>query len=376
MIPRLSTCHSVTFQGIRAIKSGSIPNAVSHLTQISKRFNSTMDGQLTEMEEQDIRFRKQRELAMKLVKVKHYADMFPEHTNPGTTHYKKPVHDHLHKGRPVKELTVPMKRNAGRNNTGQITVRGLGGGHKRRVRILDFHRLEAGRNQVVRIEYDPNRSGHIALLKHMETGNLSYIVAPQGLRGGDIVESFRQGIPKDFMEEMDRTNNGEIDEALLSARILQRGNCLPLRMIPVGSIIHCIGLNSQRRSQLVRAAGTFGKILGKDQERQLAIIKLCSGEQRYISLDCHATLGVVSNKEHQLISWGKAGRRRYLGKRPVVRGMAMNAKDHPHGGGRGKSKSNKFTQSMWGQLKFTKTRMRPNPMCIKNRKGRVIRHKK
>ncbi|KAI3402566.2 RML2 [Candida oxycetoniae] len=342
------------------------------------RFNSTSssDHQLTELELQDIKYRKQRELSLKLVKIKNYGDYFEKHTHPGSTHFKKPVHDHLHKGGPVKELTVPKKKTSGRNNTGKITIRGRGGGHKRRVRLVDFHRWDAGKNKVVRIEYDPNRSGHIALLENEKTGNLSYIVAPQGLRSGDIVESFRRGIPEDFVEEMRKTNNGEIDDALLSARVLQRGNCLPLRMLPVGSIIHSIGLAPERRAQLVRSAGTFGKILAKDIVKEKAIVKLCSGEHRYIPLDCHATLGVVSNKEHQLISWGKAGRRRHLGRRPVTRGMAMNACDHPHGGGRGKSKSNKVSQSMWGLKKFQKTRLKPNPLVIRNRKGRAIRHKK
>ncbi|CAX42571.1 ribosomal protein of the large subunit, mitochondrial precursor, putative [Candida dubliniensis CD36] len=357
---------------------GNAANPAVSLLKCSRgfiRFNST--SEFTELELQDIKYRKQRELSLKLTKMKNYGDAFPVHSHPGSTHYKKPVHDHLHKGRPVKELTVARShRSSGRNNEGKITVRGRGGGHKKRARLIDFHRWNAGRQEVVRIEYDPNRSGHIALLKHLETGDLSYILAPQGLRSGDIVESFRQGIPKDFMEEMERTNNGEIDDALLSARILQRGNCLPLRMLPVGSIIHNIGLRPGDRAQLVRSAGTFGKILSKHPEKNRAVIKLSSGEQRYVILDCHATLGVVSNKEHQLISWGKAGRSRYRGFRPKVRGVAMNACDHPHGGGRGKSKSNKVSQSMWGLKKFQKTRLRPNPDQIRNRKGHLINHDK
>lgn len=341
----------------------------------SSSSSPSQDQQLTDLEAQDIKYRKQRELSLRLVKIKNYGDYFPPHTHPGSTHYKKPVHDHLHKGRPVKELTAPKKKTAGRNNKGQITIRGRGGGHKQRVRLLDFHRWELGKNKVVRIEYDPNRSGHIALLENVTTGNLSYILAPQGLRSGDVVESFRQGIPQDFIEEMKRTNNGEIDDALLSARILQRGNCLPLKMLPVGSIIHNIALHPGQRAQLVRSAGTFGKILSKHPEKSRAIIKLSSGEHRFVHLDCHATLGVVSNKEHQLISWGKAGRARHRGRRPITRGVAMNANDHPHGGGRGKSKSNKFSQSKWGLKKFQKTRLRANPNVIRNRKGRMVRHK-
>ncbi|KAI5959507.1 RML2 [Candida pseudojiufengensis] len=373
MIPSLSK--RLTTSQLRSV------HGVFNSKSISKliiRFNSSSSttNQLTDLEAQDIKYRKQRELSLKLVKIKNYGDFFPPHTHPGSTHYKKPVHDHLHKGKPIKELTLPKKKNAGRNNKGQITIRGRGGGHKQRIRLLDFHRWESGKNKVLRIEYDPNRSGHIALLENVTTGDLSYILAPQGLRSGDIVESFRQGIPEDFIEEMKKTNNGEIDDALLSARVLQRGNCLPLRMLPVGSIIHNIGLRPGNRAQLVRSAGTFGKILSKHTEKSKAIIKLSSGEHRYVHLDCHATLGVVSNKEHQLISWGKAGRARHRGRKPITRGVAMNACDHPHGGGRGKSKSNKLTQSMWGLKKFQKTRIKPNPSVIRNRKGRMVRHKK
>ncbi|CAK9437795.1 mitochondrial 54S ribosomal protein uL2m [Lodderomyces beijingensis] len=381
MIPRITS--QSLFKASRNSASRVAPSSATCSANLL-RFRSTItntdpsinSSQLTELEEQDIRFRKQRELELKLTKIKHYGELFPVHTHPGSTHYKKPVHEHLHKGRPIKALTVPLKKTSGRNNSGQIRVRGRGGGHKRRVRLVDFHRYEPGKNKVVRIEYDPNRSGHLALLQHMETGNLSYIIAPQGLRGGDIVESFRDGIPQDFMEEMKRNNNGEVDDALLSARVLQRGNCLPLKMLPVGSIIHNVGLNPNRGSQLIRSAGTFGKILAKDAAKNKAIVKMSSGEHRYIQLNCHATLGVVSNKEHQLISWGKAGRSRYRGRRPMVRGVAMNACDHPHGGGRGKSKSNKVTQSMWGLKKFAKTRLVPNKLVIRNRKGRMIRHKK
>ncbi|CAI5758498.1 unnamed protein product [Candida verbasci] len=339
------------------------------------RFNSTSnESNLTELELDDIRFRRQRELQLKQVELKKYGDTFPKHSHPGSTHFKKPIHSHLYKGRPIKELTVAKKMNGGRNNRGVITVRGRGGGHKRRARLIDFHRIGSGKHEVIRIEYDPNRSGHIALIKNLETNNLSYILAPQGLRQGDFVESFRKGIPKDFIEEMKLNNNGEIDDALLSARILQRGNCVPLKMLPVGSIIHSIGLSPNRPAQLVRSAGTFGKILSKHPEKGKAIVKLSSGEHRYILLDCHATLGVVSNKEHQLINWGKAGRSRYRGFKPKVRGVAMNACDHPHGGGRGKSKSNKHSQSMWGLKKFQKTRTIPNKDVIRNRKGRMVRH--
>ncbi|EEQ36478.1 putative 54S ribosomal protein [Clavispora lusitaniae] len=308
---------------------------------------------MTDLEKKDAIYRRQRKLAMAQVKVKSYAN---GHLQPGSTHFKKPIHDHLHKGPPLRELTVAKKQTAGRNNTGHITIRGRGGGHKRRVRLVDSHRLTGGRQTVVRIEYDPNRSGHIALLKHNETGDLSYILASSGLRAGDVVESFRPGLPADFLREMEENNNGEIDEALLNSRIMQRGNCLPLHMLPVGSIIHNIGLHPNGRGQLVRAAGTFARLLSKHPAQGKVIVRLSSGEHRYVNMKCHATLGVVSNKEHQATSWGKAGRSRHRGFRPQVRGVAMNAFDHPHGGGRGKSKSNKVSQSMWGLKKFAKTR--------------------
>lgn len=317
------------------------------------RFQSGVLSDLTDLEQKDELFRRQRKLAMTSVNIKSYAN---GHLQPGSTHFKKPVHTHLHKAGPIRELTVPKKKTSGRNNTGVITIRGRGGGHKQRARLVDSHRLISGKQNVVRIEYDPNRSGHIALLEHSVTGDLSYILAASGLRAGDSVESFRAGLPTDFVEEMARTNNGEIDDALLTARIMQRGNCLPLNMIPVGSLLHNIGLHVGGRGQLVRSAGSFARLLSKHPEKNKAIVKLSSGEQRYVNLDCHASLGVVSNKEHKSISWGKAGRSRHRGFRPMVRGVAMNAFDHPHGGGRGKSKSNKVSQSMWGIKKFAKTR--------------------
>lgn len=333
------------------------------------RFSSTgaAEPEHTELELEHIKYMKQRELARKQIKMKTIAR---GHAFPGSTHFARPIHEHLHPGRPVRELTVRKKMTAGRNNTGKITVRGRGGGHKRRVRLLDSYRLRPGKQTVVRIEYDPNRSAHIALLKHNSSGDLSYILATQGLRAGDVVESFRAGIPRDFMQEMEKYNNGEIDDALLSTRTLQRGNCLPIHMLPVGSIVHSVGLRPGGRAQLIRSAGTFAKILSKNPATGKAIIKLSSGEHRYVHMSCCATLGIVSNKEHQLTMWGKAGRARYRGFRPLSRGVAMNAHDHPHGGGRGKSKSNKHTQSMWGLKKFKKTRTHKhvNKMKVKDRR--------
>lgn len=330
------------------------------------RFNSS-GSEMTELEVQDVLYNRQRKLAASSVRIKSWAN---GHLQPGSTHFKKPVHDHLFKGRPIKELTLPFKKTGGRNRTGKITVRGRGGGHKKRARLVDSHRMAPGKQTVIRIEYDPTRSGHIALIKHEESQLLSYILAAQGLREGDVVESFRTGLPSDFIEEMNQTNNGEIDDALLTSRKIQRGNCLPLHMLPVGSIIHNIGLHKGGRGQLQKSAGTFARLLSKNDGK--ALIKLSSGEHRYVDVNCHATLGVVSNKEHNLISWGKAGRSRHRGFRPQVRGVAMNAHDHPHGGGRGKSKSNKVSQSMWGLKKFQKTRKfkRVNKMKVKDRRDK------
>ena len=319
------------------------------LARLARRANLGM----TELEEKDTLYQRQRKLAAANVVIKLHAN---GHLQPGSTHYKKPVHEHLWRGKPIRELTVAKRKTAGRNNTGKITVRGRGGGHKQRARLIDSHRWQEGKHHVVRIEYDPNRTGHIALLRNEVTNNLSYILAPQGLREGDVVESFRLGLPEDFLQEMAATNNGEIDDALLNARIMQRGNCLPLKMLPVGSIIHNIALDPRGRGLLVKLAGTFARILSKHPEQKKVVVKLSSGEVRYIHQDCPATLGVVSNKEHQAVQWGKAGRSRHRGFRPQTRGVAMNANDHPHGGGRGKSKSNKVSQSMWGLKKFAKTR--------------------
>lgn len=292
------------------------------------------------------------------------------HGRPGSTHYRKPIHLHLHTGQPVKALTAPLKKTGGRNITGRITIRGRGGGHKRRARFVDFYRNEPGKSEILRIEYDPNRSAHIALIHNIETDRVSYVLATLGLRAGDVIESFRSGIPKDFLDEMEKTNNSVIDESLLFSRIIKKGNCLPLRLIPTGSLIHSIALNPDGKAKLMRSAGTFARLLSKNTETNKVVIKLSSGEHRYVHIDCIATLGVVSNKEHQLISWGKAGKSRQRGFRPKVRGVAMNCVDHPHGGGRGKSKSNKVSQSKWGVKKFAKTRTSKNynKMKVKDRR--------
>lgn len=349
-----NTPHNSTLQ------SQFVRNASSPATTESKLATSSLKAtalvqsalRLTDLELAEDRFQLQKSLANRVTQIKSYAK---GNLHPGSTHYRKPVHVHLHKGRPVKALTVMKKNTGGRNNTGKITIRGRGGGHRRRARIIDYHRVKPGVHRVIRIEYDPNRLGHIALILSPDK-ELLYILAPQGLRPGDQVESFRSGLPKDFVDLMKQTNNGNVDDALLAVRIMKRGNCIPIHMIPTGSIIHAIGLRPDGRAQLARAAGTFARLLSKHPQENKVIVKLSSGEQRYVDMNCHASLGVVSNKEHKLISWGKAGKSRQRGRRPVVRGVAMNAHDHPHGGGRGKSKSNKVSQSMWGIKKFAKTR--------------------
>ncbi|ODV59306.1 mitochondrial 54S ribosomal protein uL2m [Ascoidea rubescens DSM 1968] len=320
-------------------------------------FNSleiiTENTHLTELENLDNLNEKRKLLSKEHVRIKKHKP-----TNPGIRWFRRPIHEHLHKGKPIRHLTIPKKQWGGRNNSGQITVRHRGGGHRRRIRIIDYNRWESGKQTVVRIEYDPNRSAHIALLKHNKTEELSYIIAGEGLRAGDTVESFRKGFDKD------------VDASLLASTICAKGNCLKLSMIPVGTIINNIGILENGPARFCRGAGTFGRLMQKIPEKNRAIVKLKSGELRYVSLEAIATIGVVSNASHQLEMWGKAGRARRRGIRPTVRGVAMNKRDHPHGGGRGKSKSNKLSMSPWGQLaKGYKTRRgkHVNKMKVKDR---------
>ncbi|KAL4892166.1 translation protein SH3-like domain-containing protein [Aspergillus ambiguus] len=295
---------------------------------------------------------------------------------PGIRHLRRPINDHLWKGRPVHKLTFPKRGHAkgGRNNSGRVTIRHRGGGHKRRIRMVDFERAAPGPHVVERIEHDPGRSAHIALVRSQETKRLSYILAADGMRAGDVVQSYMSGIPKDLWESM----GGVVDPGVLAARTAWRGNCLPLHMIPVGTLIFNVGLRPNKGGQLCRSAGTFATVIAKgtnsqarpgDQEteegaevkkltqrekqKQQRIaehvtIRLQSGEVRLIHKDCCATVGVASNPNYQYSQLGKAGRSRWLNIRPTVRGLAMNAADHPHGGGRGKSKGNVDPKSPWG----------------------------
>ncbi|HZO81958.1 MAG TPA: 50S ribosomal protein L2 [Candidatus Binataceae bacterium] len=230
---------------------------------------------------------------------------------------------------PEKSLLMPLKHSGGRNNLGRMTARHRGGGHKRRLRVIDFRRNHDGvPAKVAALEYDPNRSANVALLYYAD-GAKSYILAPEGLRVGDRVESGPQAD-------------------------IKPGNALPLRAIPLGTVVHAIELKPGAGAQLARGAGAAAQLMAK--EGMYALLKLPSGEQRMVQAECRATVGQVGNLEHENISIGKAGRSRHLGKRSHVRGIAMNPVDHPHGGGEGRSKGN-HPQSPWGMpTKGYKTR--------------------
>ncbi|KFY43343.1 hypothetical protein V495_04005 [Pseudogymnoascus sp. VKM F-4514 (FW-929)] len=270
---------------------------------------------------------------------------------PGVRHLKRAINDHLWKGRPFLPLTFAKKGHGkgGRNNSGRVTIRHRGGGHKTRIRTVDFERMVPGPHTVERIEHDPGRTAHIALLNEDATGKKSYIVAPEGMRAGDVVQSYRAGIPKDLLDSM----GGVVDPGVLAAKTAWRGNCLPLHMVPMGSIVYNVGSAKGRGAVFCRSAGTYAVVMSKDDattkggERHV-MVKLQSGEIRKVSRDACATIGVASNPHYQHEQLGKAGRKRWLNIRPTVRGLAMNACDHPHGGGRGKSKGNVDPVSPWG----------------------------
>jgi len=250
----------------------------------------------------------------------------------------------LSKKEPEKSLLKPIKRSGGRNNRGRMTIRHRGGGHKRRLRVIDFKRGKDGVPAVVAaIEYDPNRSANIALL-HFADGEKRYILAPNGLKAGDKIES------------------GERAD-------IKPGNALKLRHIPVGTIVHAIEMKPGAGAQLARGAGTQAQLMAK--EGKFALLKLPSGEQRMVLAECRATIGQVGNLDYENISIGKAGRTRWLGQRGHVRGIAMNPVDHPHGGGEGRSKGN-HPQSPWGMpTKGYKTRKKkPSDQYIVTRRPR------
>jgi large subunit ribosomal protein L2 len=251
-------------------------------------------------------------------------------TTPGQRQLVLVDRSALYKGKPVKTLTVGKSSKGGRNNLGRITARYQGGGHKQSYRLVDFKRrtLDVGA-KVERLEYDPNRSAFIALIKY-ETGALSYILAPQRLAIGDTVI------------------------ASLSADV-KPGNAMPLSAMPVGTIVHNVELKPGKGGQVARSAGAYAQLVGRDQG--MAILRLNSGEQRLVHGSCFATVGAVSNPDHSNRSLGKAGRNVWLGKRPHVRGVAMNPVDHPHGGGEGRTSGGRHPVTPWGKpTKGKKTR--------------------
>jgi large subunit ribosomal protein L2 len=250
---------------------------------------------------------------MPLVKVKP--------TSPGRRAVVKVVSSELHKGEPLGALTEKKAKRAGRNNHGHITTRHQGGGHKRHYRIIDFRRNKDGiPARVERVEYDPNRSAHLALMCYAD-GERRYIIAPRGVAAGAQIMSGAEAP-------------------------IKPGNALPLRNIPVGTNIHCVEMMPGKGAQLARAAGASAQLVAR--EGSYAQVRLRSGEIRKVHVDCRATIGEVGNEEHSLESIGKAGRVRWRGIRPTVRGVAMNPIDHPHGGGEGKTAAGRDPVSPWG----------------------------
>jgi ribosomal protein L2 len=246
---------------------------------------------------------------------------------PGVRHLKRPINDHLWKGRCFLPLTFAKKGHGkgGRNNSGRVTMRHRGGGHKRRIRTVDFMRMVPGPHTVERIEHDPGRSAHIALLNEEATGRKSYIVASEGMRAGDVVQSYRAGIPKDLLDSM----GGVVDPGVLAAKTAWRGNCLPLHMVPIGTVVYNVGSMKGKGAVFCRSAGTHAVVVSKEDGsksgQSFVTVRLQSGEVRKVSRDACATIGSASNPHYQHRQLGKAGRSRWLNIRPTVRGLAMNA---------------------------------------------------
>lgn len=242
-------------------------------------------------------------------------------TSAGRRHHVAVVNKDLHKGSPYAPLLEKKSKTGGRNNAGRITTRHIGGGHKHHYRVIDFKRNKDGiPAKVERLEYDPNRTAHIALMLYAD-GERRYIIAPKGIAAGDVLYSG-------------------------SAAPIKAGNCLPIRNIPVGAVIHAIELKPGKGAQLARSAGASVQLVAR--EGQYATIRLRSGEMRKVPVDCRATLGEVSNSEHSLRKLGKAGAARWRGVRPTVRGVAMNPVDHPHGGGEGRTSGGRHPVTPWG----------------------------
>ena len=264
-------------------------------------------------------------------------------TSPARRHLVKVVNSELHKGDPYAPLLEKKSKSGGRNNTGRITTRHIGGGHKQHYRIIDFKRNKDGiPAKVERLEYDPNRSAYIALVLYAD-GERRYIIAPQGISAGD-----------EIMSGPDAP--------------IKTGNTLPLRSIPVGSTVHCIEMKVNKGAQLARSAGASVQLVAREGAH--ATLRLRSGEMRKVLIDCRATLGSVSNPEHSLRKLGKAGASRWRGVRPTVRGVAMNPVDHPHGGGEGRTSGGRHPVSPWGTpTKGYKTRSnkRTDSMIVRRR---------
>ncbi|PKO18651.1 50S ribosomal protein L2 [candidate division BRC1 bacterium HGW-BRC1-1] len=256
-------------------------------------------------------------------------------TTPGRRGMTVASFAEITKSTPEESLLRPLHKKGGRNNNGRITSRWIGGGHKRQYRLIDFKRDKDGvPAKVASIEYDPNRSARIALL-HYQDGEKRYILAPVGVQVGTPIRS------------------GEGSE-------IKPGNCMPLRFIPVGTMVHAIELKPMKGAQMARSAGSAVQLLAK--EGDFATLRLPSGEVRIVSRECRATIGQVGNLEHENISIGKAGRSRWMGKRPEVRGVVMNPVDHPHGGGEGRTSGGRHPVSPWGQpTKGYRTRKKKNP---------------
>ncbi|MFS8050384.1 50S ribosomal protein L2 [Rhizobium sp. BR 314] len=253
----------------------------------------------------------------------------------------------LYKGKPVKTLTEGLTSKGGRNNTGRITVRFQGGGHKRSYRLVDFKRRKFDVEATVeRIEYDPNRTAYIALVKYAD-GELAYILAPQRLASGDKVIASEKAVD------------------------VKPGNTMPLQFIPVGSIIHNVEMKPGKGGQIARSAGSYAQLVGRDQG--MAILRLNSGEQRLVHGTCLATIGAVSNPDHANINDGKAGRSRWRGKKPHNRGVVMNPVDHPHGGGEGRTSGGRHPVTPWGKPtkgKRTRSNKSTDKMIMRSRHQR------
>ena len=268
-------------------------------------------------------------------------------TTPARRHMSVPSFEEITKFTPEKSLLAKKKKHAGRNSYGRITVRHKGGGNKQKYRIIDFKRLENGAKTIVGIEYDPNRTAYIALLRD-EAGRKSYVIAPVGVTDGDVLYS---GPDAD----------------------IKPGNCLPLANIPVGTFINNIELIPGKGAQLVRSAGVQAQLMAKEGE--MAQVRLPSGEVRYIRIECKASIGQISNIEHDTVKIGKAGKKRHMGIRPTVRGSVMNPCDHPHGGGEGRSPIGRpGPVTPWGKpalgYKTRNKKARTNKMIVKRRNGK------